>query len=239
MPPHIAGKTWVPAWTLRDNKSFSELVLDKMKGSTEKPPVKRRKIKKKTKVITDQVYAQEIQQIRKKESQKKSTPTKLRRKSVKQKIEYEMSDSTTDSSNDESENKGENEKEESSNDEQSDTESETFCLEDKLISLWGGLSPPTKEENLIQKWYGCIYENFSKLKYSKKQTLYIGKTLRRFLSNKNGKVYAVEVEPLKLKVGSSTILESVPENLGRDISIFPLYNIITGPLEVLTMKNNK
>ena len=47
MPPHIAGKTWVPAWTLRDNKSFSELVLDKMKGSTEKPPVKRRKINKK------------------------------------------------------------------------------------------------------------------------------------------------------------------------------------------------
>ena len=72
-----------------------------------------------------------------------------------------MSDSTTDSSNDESENKDENEIEESSNDEQSYTESEKFCLEDKLVSLLGGLSPPTKEENLIQKWYCCIYENFS------------------------------------------------------------------------------
>ena len=41
MPPQIPGKTWVPAWTLRDNKRFGELVLDKMKGPTEKPPVKR------------------------------------------------------------------------------------------------------------------------------------------------------------------------------------------------------
>ena len=41
MLPQIAGKTWVPAWTLRDNKSFSEPVLDKMKGPTEKTPVKR------------------------------------------------------------------------------------------------------------------------------------------------------------------------------------------------------
>ena len=45
----------------------------------------------------------------------------------------------------------ENEIEESSKDENSDPESENFCLEDKLLSLWGGLSLPTKEEKLIQK----------------------------------------------------------------------------------------
>ena len=50
---------------------------------------------------------------------------------------------------------------------------------------------------------------------------------------------AAEVDSLKLKVGSGTILESVPEHLGHDISIFPLYNIIAGPLKVLPMKNNK
>ena len=185
MPPQIASKTWVPAWTLRDNKSFSELVLDKMKGPTEKQPVKHRKIDKKMKVITDEVYAQEIQQMHEKQPQKKSMSTKLQKKSVKKKIEYKMSDSTTNSSNDESENKYENEIEESSNEEQSDPESKFFCLEDKLVSLWGDLSPPTKEENLIRKRYGYIYENFSKPKHSKKQTLYIGKILRRFLSGRS------------------------------------------------------
>ena len=58
-------------------------------------------------------------------------------------------------------------------------------------------------------------------------------------SDENGNPYAVEVESLKLKVGSGTMLESVPEHLGRNISIFPLHNIIAGPLEVLPMKNNK
>ena len=59
------------------------------------------------------------------------------------------------------------------------------------------------------------------------------------LSDENGNPYAVEVEPLKLKVGSGTKFESVPEHLRCNISIFPLYNIIAGPLEVLPMKNNK
>ena len=238
MPPQIAGKTWVPAWTLRENKSFSELVLDKMKGPKEKPPLNRRNIDKTTKVMTDEVYPQEIPQIQEKVTRKKSMSKKLEKKSIKKKIEYKMSDSTTNNSNDESENKDENEIEESSNDKQSDPESENSCLEDKLVSLCGGLSP-SKEENLIQKRYGCIYENFSKPSNTKKQTLYTGKILRRFLSDENGKAYAVEVESLTLKVRSGTILESVPEHLGCDISIFPLYNIIAGPFEVLPMKNNK
>ena len=80
MPPEILDETWVPAWTLRDNKSFGELVLDKLKGPTEKPPVKRRKTDKKTKLITDEVYAQEIRQIHEKETQKKSTSTKQQKK---------------------------------------------------------------------------------------------------------------------------------------------------------------
>ena len=53
MPPNIPGKIWVPVWTLRENKSFSELVLDKMKGPTNKPPTKRRKVDRKTAIITD------------------------------------------------------------------------------------------------------------------------------------------------------------------------------------------
>ena len=42
-----------------------------------------------------------------------------------------------------------------------------------------------------------------------------------------------------MKLRSGTKLECVPEHLGRDISIFPLYNIIADLLEVLPMKNYK
>ena len=38
---------------------------------------------------------------------------------------------------------------------------------------------------------------------------------------------------------SGVILESIPEDLNPDTSIFPLCNIIAGPLEVLSIKNNK
>ena len=47
------------------------------------------------------------------------------------------------------------------------------------------------------------------------------------------------MENLKPKIGSGTILESVLQHLGRDISVYPLYNIIAGSLEVIPMKNNK
>ena len=95
----------------------------------------------------------------KKKHRKNLMFAKQQKKSIKKKTEYEMSESTVNSSNDQSED--ENEIGESSKDKLSDPESENFCLEDKLVSLWRSLSPPTKEENLIQKWYGCIYENFT------------------------------------------------------------------------------
>ena len=85
MPPQIAGKTWVPAWTLKDKIFFSELVLDKMKGPTEKPPIKCRKIDKKMKVITDEIYAEEIKQIHEKETEKSLRPQSYRKKALKRK----------------------------------------------------------------------------------------------------------------------------------------------------------
>ena len=63
MPANIPGKIWVPAWILRENKSFSELVLDKMKGPTNKPPTKRRKVDRKTAVISDPEYAKKLRKI--------------------------------------------------------------------------------------------------------------------------------------------------------------------------------
>ena len=54
---------WVPAQTLQkdtDNKSFEELVLDKIKGPQEKKQVKWKKIEATTKVITEEKYVQKI-----------------------------------------------------------------------------------------------------------------------------------------------------------------------------------
>ena len=58
--PAPEGTEWRPVWTLLPkiitpvaNKSFDELFLDKVKGPTDKPPQKRRKIDLMTKVITD------------------------------------------------------------------------------------------------------------------------------------------------------------------------------------------
>ena len=54
-PPAYPGKKeWVPAWALQDlsvsrNKSFEELVLDKIKGPQDKAPVKRKKDRQKDK----------------------------------------------------------------------------------------------------------------------------------------------------------------------------------------------
>lgn len=63
-PPPVAGRIWVPGWTLVDTamvkkcaeKSFEEEFLDKVKGPVEKPPVKRWKVDLKTKVVSKMEY---------------------------------------------------------------------------------------------------------------------------------------------------------------------------------------
>ena len=66
--PAPPGKVWAPIWTLQNeaaheakNKSFEELV-EKMKGSSNKPQKKRRKIDLMTKVITDDEYLKAIKE---------------------------------------------------------------------------------------------------------------------------------------------------------------------------------
>ena len=66
-PPPIPGKVWVRGWTLINepkptsaNNSFEELVLNKMKGPQEKKVKQRKKIDRKTKVITDAEYLEEL-----------------------------------------------------------------------------------------------------------------------------------------------------------------------------------
>ena len=105
--------------------------------------------------------------------------------------------------------------------------------DDRLVSFWKSLNPPKKEEELVQKWYGCIYRS------KKKDHLYVGKAVRHFLSDNNGVVTGLEVECLKPHVGTDNILESVPDHLGHDVDIFEVHNIIDGPLDVIHLKSGK
>ena len=83
------------------------------------------------------------------------------------------------------------------------------------------ISPPTKEEDILQQWYGCIYQEYNKTKGSKKQALFVAKATHRFLSDKNRKAYALDMESLRPKIGNENILESVP-NILVEIFLFSL-----------------
>ena len=119
-----------------------------------------------------------------------------------------------------------------------ETSKKNIDIEFLLQYLWKSISPPTKEEDVLQQWYGCIYQEYNKTKGSKKQVLFAAKATPRFLSDENGKAYALEMESFKSKIGRRTIFETVPQHLGQDISVCPLCNIIAGLLEVIPMKNN-
>ena len=102
----------------------------------------------------------------------------------------------------------------------------------KLKLTWESLSPPNKEEDLIGKWYGVIYES------KRSSMLFVGKILRRFLHDAEGPVDSIEIRCLKPKTGSGTILDDTPSH-SPDISTFQLTDVIYGPLNVVPVKGNK
>ena len=94
-----------------------------------------------------------------------------------------------------------------------------------LRKTWKGLNLPEKEENIVGRWYGCIYGE------GKKQSLYVGKALNRFLFDDDGPTVALQLECLKPNHGLTNILESPPPHL-PDVDKFDIHRIIAGPLEV-------
>ena len=95
----IPGKVLVPVcvWTLQDeqNKSFEELILDKMKGPQPKTEQStRRKIDLKTKVITDPQYLKALKEKEKKNVKTKNTITAGKKKKI---IEKKVDTSDDDS----------------------------------------------------------------------------------------------------------------------------------------------
>ena len=98
--------------------------------------------------------------------------------------------------------------------------------------LWDTLSPPTSEAELQGKWYAVVYRG------GKKNIIYVGKVLKRFLGDEDGPVTGVEFRCLKPKFRSGTILESNPKNLGNDDFVCPIEDIIAGSLDVEPLKGS-
>ena len=66
------------------------------------------------------------------------------------------------------------------------------------------LCPPKLEKDTLGCWYGVIYYAY------KKPQLYIGRAIKRFLIDENGTVEAFQIDCLKPRVGTGTVLEGIP-----------------------------
>ena len=228
------GFHWKPRWELTkdsfspntsmpcsSNKSFEEILLDKIKPSVEKPKVKRSKVDLMAKLVTHDEY---LQALKEKEEQK-SKKIKLVKNAYEDEAE-EQENPILSSDDDDKED----------DDEPMATDDETLPSTKRqaiayLRKLWKKLNPPTTEESIIEKWYACVYKH-------KKETLFIAKAKLRFLYDKDGPTTGLQLDCLKPHVGLSNILESTPEHL-PDISKFELCNIIAGPIDVLPLKGRK
>lgn len=103
---------------------------------------------------------------------------------------------------------------------------------ERLLETWYSLSPPTQEKDIVGKWFAGIWAT----KKSKK--LCIGRLMKRFLDDEDGKVTAIELSCLKPRVGLTTIMEETPSHL-PDIAIFKVEDIIDGPIRALPLKGKK
>ena len=265
----VAGFEWFPTWQLRPkqatstplgsssttpqlqssgNKSFEEIVLDKMKGKVDKPPVKRRKVDCTTKIITDQEYLKKLKDhdddIKEKEEKKRQRVegrSKRGKANARKQIDFVNEVDARDDEEDEEEvvaeeveERGDEERKEfegCSSDEDGDYKQEEILEpSEKLIRIWKDLGPPKTEGDTTQCFNAAIYYA------TKKPSLYIGKAIRRFLVDDNGPVESFELDGLNPHVGTGTTLEAVPSHMPQDIHVFPAYNIISGPLRMIPLK---
>ena len=105
-----------------------------------------------------------------------------------------------------------------------------------LLYVWDEFGSHVPENHLIGRYFAVIY--YADL-LKKKPKLFVGKLNHRFLKECNGPVESLQLECLKLAVGAPTILEETPAHLERDISVFAVHDVITGPLNATLMKGSK
>ena len=101
--------------------------------------------------------------------------------------------------------------------------------------MWDQLNPPVTEESLQGKFFAVVFYDIKR-----KPHLYVGRILKRFLTNADGPAKEFSVECLKRGATStSTVLEEVPQHLNKDIAIYPTYDIICGPLKASLLRGAK
>ena len=206
-----------------------------MKGPSDKPQKKRRKIDLMTKVITDDEYLKAIKekegkQVKKGSDRGRGRPKKARTTEAPPKLDFDVqegSDSERETSDDTDDSDSEN------------VEKTTFPPVSKrqsvlyLRDFWRSVNPPVPEEQVVGKWYAAIYLG------KRKEQIYVGRATKRFLSEKDGPATCLELDCLKPHFGSGSILESVPAHLERDVDIFAIQDIFAGPLTVNPLKGDK
>ena len=104
-----------------------------------------------------------------------------------------------------------------------------------LRVIWEHFNPKhVEEEEMTGKYFAAIYYNIKA-----RGMLFMAKVNRIFLVDSNGRVHSIEVECLKPAVGNTIILLEIPEHLPRDIGLFHIHDVISGPLEMVRLKNGK
>ena len=133
-----------------------------------------------------------------------------------------------------------------SEDSDSDSESDLQNAISAMKKTWLSVSPPVQEEDVKGKFFGVIFENYSvsvgqsrrQRSAAPKKLLYIGRLLKRFLSDEAGEVIELEIDCLKLNTGSSCVLEQTPEHL-PDRFLCKIEDVIAGPLEVEPVQKSR
>ena len=93
-----------------------------------------------------------------------------------------------------------------------------------LVALWSKLDPPTQESEITGKWFVGICTAEKKKGFA---TVYFGRATRRFLPDSGSKPAHIELNCLKLhQSGCSGYIESIPDHLDPDITVFLIHDII-------------
>ena len=100
-----------------------------------------------------------------------------------------------------------------------------------MQNCWKGLSPPTAEEDVVNKWYGCIYMS------KRERNVFIGKATQRFLNDEGGIIMTLEIDCLEQKLGTTDCI--LKQTKKSDVDIFPVQNIICSPLNVNRLSNGR
>ena len=86
---------------------------------------------------------------------------------------------------------------EESESELEDDDDATLADDDaKMVAVWKSVSPPVAEGDVAGKWFAVVYRG-----NKSKSSLYIGKVLKRFLTDVDGPTSALEIECLRPMVG--------------------------------------